>query len=214
MYETPCVSGQEYDYLLKYIIVGDSGCGKSSLLLRFVDDRFTCDHSFTIGVDFGVRNIRVGSHQVKLQLWDTAGQETFVSITRSYYMSCATAILVYDVTNRASFVNISSWIQQVQQHADQNIPVIIVGNKVDLEHSRCVTTKEGADLAHSIAAHFVETSAKTNLNVHRLFEEATREILHSIANGSITPSEFGGVRVPPTTSVSTLDMGKQARCCT
>jgi Ras-related protein Rab-2A len=122
-----------FDYLFKYIIIGDSGVGKSCILLRFIDDTFNPNLENTIGVEFGAKMINIKSTNIKLQIWDTAGQEAFQSITRSYYRSAAGALLVYDITNKESFENIAKWLEEARVHGNPEMVLCLVANKCDLE---------------------------------------------------------------------------------
>ena len=208
-------SPHTYDYLMKYILIGDSACGKSSILLRFTDHTFQYDHTFTIGIDFGTRVVEVQGRRVKLQLWDTAGQEAFVSVTRSYYTSCACAILVYDITCRHTFHRIRRWVERVCDHAP-GIPLILVGNKVDLEQHRQVSTVEGRAMAESIGASFLETSARSGERIDTLFESATAAVLERVDAGEVVPTEFGSVRLPPSATILVGEEVEEASsgCCT
>ncbi|KAK4392935.1 Ras-related protein RABB1b [Sesamum angolense] len=135
-----------YDYLFKYIIIGDTGVGKSCLLLQFTDKRFQPVHDLTIGVEFGARMVTIDGRPIKLQIWDTAGQESFRSITRSYYRGAAGALLVYDITRRETFNHLASWLEDARQHANPNMTILLVGNKSDLAHRRAVSKEEESSL--------------------------------------------------------------------
>jgi len=128
-----------YKYLFKYIIVGDTAVGKSCLLLQFTDKRFQAQHDLTIGVEFGSRTITIEQNQVKLQIWDTAGQEKFRSITRSYYRGAAGALLVYDVTRRETFEHVAGWLEDCVKYSSQSIVIMLIGNKVSLFPAVCLT---------------------------------------------------------------------------
>merc|ERR1712117_595469 len=132
-----------YAYLFKYIIIGDTGVGKSCLLLQFTDKRFQPVHDLTIGVEFGARMINIEGKQIKLQIWDTAGQEAFRSITRSYYRGAAGALLVYDITRRDTFNHLTTWLEDARQHSNSNMVIMLTGNKSDLEARRDVKREEG-----------------------------------------------------------------------
>jgi len=136
-----------YDYLFKYIIIGPSGVGKSCLLLQFTDKRFHTDHDLTIGVEFGARIVNIDGKQIKLQIWDTAGQESFRSITRSYYRGAHGALLVYDITRRETFNHLKGWLAEVREHSTKDMVIMLIGNKNDLEHKRAVTYEEGRKFA-------------------------------------------------------------------
>jgi len=186
-----------YAYLFKYIIIGDTGVGKSCLLLQFTDKRFQPVHDLTIGVEFGARMITVkGDVQVKLQIWDTAGQESFRSITRSYYRGAAGALLVYDITRRDTFQHLGRWLEEAKQHAQPNMVILLIGNKNDLEHRRAVSTEEGKAFADANGLLFMETSAKTAYNVEQAFLKTAEEIHAKIKSGEIdVTNESHGIKV-------------------
>ncbi|KAF5346364.1 hypothetical protein D9757_014168 [Collybiopsis confluens] len=209
--------GITWNYVFKFIITGDAAVGKSSLLVRLTDQRFLANPDPTLGVEFGsklitIRDSSEGSTIVKLQCWDTAGTESFRSITRSYYRGAAGCLLVYDVTSRKSFENTRTWLADVRQHADPHLTCILVGNKVDVceeedlissepnrtestGHSRTsssssakkrkrqVPTAEAELFAKEEGLLFVESSAKSGLNVEAAFEQAAKDILDKVKGG-------------------------------
>ena len=122
-----------YDFIYKYIVIGDSGVGKSCLLIQFLENIFKDTHEPTIGVEFGAKIVDMGDTKVKLQVWDTAGQETFKSITRSYFRSAAGGLLVYDITDRKSFEDAAVWLEEARNNGNDNLVLCLVGNKLDLE---------------------------------------------------------------------------------
>jgi len=167
-----------YEYLFKYIIIGDTGVGKSCLLLQFTDKRFQPVHDLTIGVEFGARNISINNKTIKLQIWETAGQESFRSITRSYYRGAAGALLVYDITRRETFHHLSSWLEDAKKHSNSTMTIMLIGNKSDLDGRRAVTYNEGENFAKQHDLIFLETSAKTDDNVEEAFKK-TAEIIYT-----------------------------------
>ena len=173
---------QEYDYLFKLLLIGNSSVGKSSLLFRFVENVW--DDSFvpTIGVDFKLKTLEVNGKKVKLQIWDTAGQERFKNITASYYRGGNGVLVVYDITERESFDNLTSWLIEIEKNANKNVYKLLIGNKCDLEDKRKVTYQEGKDFAESNGMKFIETSAKDNTKVQEAFELLTSEIMESAVN--------------------------------
>lgn len=167
-----------YDYSFKILLVGDSGVGKSSLLLSFISTHVD-DLSPTIGVDFKIKFLTVGEKKLKLTIWDTAGQERFRTLTSSYYRGAQGIILVYDVTRRESFTNLSDvWAKEVELYStNQDCIKMLVGNKVDRETERLVTREEGIAFAQEYGCLFLECSAKTRTNVQKCFEELALKIL-------------------------------------
>mmetsp|Transcript_15311 Transcript_15311/g.23316 ORF Transcript_15311/g.23316 Transcript_15311/m.23316 type:complete len:160 (+) Transcript_15311:536-1015(+) len=140
--------------------------------------------------------ITLGDKQVKLQIWDTAGQESFRSITRSYYRGAAGALLVYDITRRDTFKHLSRWLEEARQHAQSNMVIMLIGNKNDLEHRRAVTTEEGQAFADTNGLIFLETSAKTAHNVEQAFINTAEKIHEAILSGAIDVSnESHGIKV-------------------
>jgi len=194
-----------YAYLFKYIIIGDTGVGKSCLLLQFTDKRFQPVHDLTIGVEFGARMVAIENKQVKLQIWDTAGQESFRSITRSYYRGAAGALLVYDITRRDTFKHLSVWLEEARQHSQSNMTIMLIGNKNDLEHRRAVSYEEGKAFADTNGLIFMETSAKTAFNVEQAFINTAEKIHENIISGVIDVSnDSHGIKVGMAASGSGL----------
>ncbi len=169
-----------FDYLFKYIIIGDAAVGKSNLLLRYTHGQFKPEYQLTIGVEFGAKNISINNKTYRIQIWDTAGQENFRSITRAYYKNSACALVVYDISNRESFDNINTWIEDCKSQSPQTIFMVLVGNKNDLEDKRAVTIEEGKELAEKNKMMFFETSAKTGTNVDEIFLRSAETIAKKI----------------------------------
>jgi small GTP-binding protein len=183
-----------YDLLAKVLVIGDSGVGKTCLLLRFCDNSFTTSHLATIGIDFKMKTIEVEGKKVKVQIWDTAGQDRFKTITQTYYRGAMGIVLGYAVNDRESFQNIENWMKQIKDHASENVCKILVGNKSDMP-DRCVEYEEGKRLADSYGIKFFETSAKEDRNVKDAFFEIAREIKETILakdKDTVTPGTSGG----------------------
>uniref|UniRef100_K3WMV2 Uncharacterized protein n=1 Tax=Globisporangium ultimum (strain ATCC 200006 / CBS 805.95 / DAOM BR144) TaxID=431595 RepID=K3WMV2_GLOUD len=172
----------KYDLLIKLLLIGDSGVGKSCVLLRYSDDSFTTSFITTIGIDFKVKTIDIDGKRIKLQIWDTAGQERFRTITTAYYRGAMGILLVYDVTDDHSFQNIRNWMTQIKQNASSNVNKILIANKCDVDPSeRVVSTKQGQDLADEFGIKFFETSAKNNLNIDEAFRSIAVDIQKRLA---------------------------------
>ena len=172
-----------FDYLFKYIIIGDAAVGKSNLLLRYVHGQFKPEYQLTIGVEFGAKNIEISSKLFRIQIWDTAGQENFRSITRAYYKNSVCALVVYDISSRDSFNNVMSWIEDCKNQSPKTIFMVLVGNKCDLEDKRQVSYEEGKELADKNQLLFFESSAKDGINVDEIFLNSATEIAKKIEQG-------------------------------
>jgi len=169
---------KDYDLLVKILLLGDSGVGKSAIMLRFTEDRFTEDLMSTIGLDFKMKMIEIDNKTVNIQIWDTAGQEKFKTITKTYYRGASGYIIVYDVTNRNSFDHVSTWVDEINDHGNNDMIKILVGNKCDLD-GRTVTIEEGKELARKLDMPFFEASALTGANVTQIFHESVKSYLQS-----------------------------------
>ncbi|OMP14312.1 Small GTPase superfamily [Corchorus olitorius] len=172
---------EECDYLFKAVLIGDSAVGKSNLLSRFATDEFRLDSKPTIGVEFAYRNVKIGDKIIKAQIWDTAGQERFRAITSSYYRGALGALLVYDITRRATFTNVKKWMHELKEYGNLDMVVVLVGNKSDLGQSREVSEEEGRNLAEAEGLFFMETSALENFNVQEAFLQMINKI-HEITS--------------------------------
>ncbi|KYR01095.1 Rab GTPase [Tieghemostelium lacteum] len=166
----------DYHYLFKLLLIGDSGVGKSCLLLRFADDTYAESFISTIGVDFKIRTIELNGKTIKLQIWDTAGQERFRTITSSYYRGAHGIIVVYDVTDKLTFENVRQWLQEIDRFACENVNKLLVGNKSDLTSKKVVDFATAKAFADSLQIPFLETSAKQSTNVEQAFMTMAGEI--------------------------------------
>ncbi|XP_041033297.1 RAB3D, member RAS oncogene family, a [Carcharodon carcharias] len=161
---------QNFDYMFKLLIIGNSSVGKTSFLFRYADDSFTSAFVSTVGIDFKVKTVYRNEKRVKLQIWDTAGQERYRTITTAYYRGAMGFLLMYDIANQDSFNAVHDWATQIKTYSWDNAQVILVGNKSDLEDDRVVPTEDGRRLADDLGFEFFEASAKENINVKQVFE--------------------------------------------
>jgi small GTP-binding protein len=195
-----------YDYLYKILLIGDSGVGKSAIILRFGEDNFIEKTIPTIGVDFCVRTLVVNDKIIKLQLWDTAGQERFKTITQSYYRGAFGVIIAYDVTNEESFNNVPKWIGDCLKKCNSNVTIIIVATKCDVDKSlRKVSTLEGEKLASRFGYKFIETSSKKNVCIDDMFYKIIDEITHNYIKPKNTNDNIG--------LISGLKNKNKKKCC-
>ena len=205
-----------YNYLFKYIIIGDPSVGKSNLLMKFANNKFTEDYEATIGVEFGVKNLQIDNKIYRIQIWDTAGQENFRSITRAYYKNCVCAMVVYDITKRTSFNNVQNWLQDVITQSPKTVLIILIGNKIDLEDKREVIFDEGNEFAIKHGIMFMETSAKTGEGVEEAFRKSVQEIENKIKeNYYDLNSETCGIKKGKTNNISISSEKKKEKrgCC-
>ena len=164
------------EYMFKIVIIGDTGVGKSNLMSQFTKSEFTKDSKATIGVEFATKQIEHDHKTIEAQVWDTAGQERYKAITSAYYRGAIGALLVYDVTNRASFQNCERWLRELRSHTDPSMVAMLVGNKCDLRHKKQVDVEDAKDFAEDNNLAFIETSAKDATNVDLAFETICIEI--------------------------------------
>lgn len=199
----------EYDYLFKLLLIGDSGTGKSCLLLRFADDTYTDSYVSTIGVDFKIRTLELEGKTVKLQIWDTAGQERFRTITSSYYRGAHGIIVVYDVTDQETFANVKTWLGEIERYAVEGVNRLLVGNKSDLTDKKVVEYNTAKEFADSQSIPFLETSAKAATNVEQAFLIMATQIKERMA---ATPVAAAGKTVKVGQGQS-LEQQSSGGCC-
>ncbi|XP_013103541.1 ras-related protein Rab-35 isoform X2 [Stomoxys calcitrans] len=195
-----------FDHLFKLLIIGDSGVGKSSLLIRFSDDTFSGSYITTIGVDFKIRTLVIDGKRVKLQIWDTAGQERFRTITSTYYRGTHGVIVVYDVTNGESFANVRRWLDEIQNNCDV-VNKVLVGNKNDDPERKVVITEDAQRFAQQMDIELFETSAKDNIKVEEMFLSITRQVLqHKLRTAQNEQQK-------DTINLKKSNKPKKSRCC-
>ncbi|CEG73879.1 Putative Ras-like protein Rab-11A [Rhizopus microsporus] len=212
---------EEYDYLFKVVLIGDSGVGKTNLLSRFTRNEFNLESKSTIGVEFATRSIQVDNKVIKAQIWDTgikkekkrkgndvritsfllAGQERYRAITSAYYRGAVGALLVYDISKHSTYESVDRWLKELRDHADSNIVIMLVGNKSDLRHLRAVPTEEAKQFASDNGLSFIETSALDATNVDQSFQQILTEIYRIVSNKAL---ESSNNTIKPTTGQTIL----------
>ncbi|GMR49494.1 hypothetical protein PMAYCL1PPCAC_19689, partial [Pristionchus mayeri] len=205
-------SSEDYDYLFKVVLIGDSGVGKSNLLTRFTRNEFDLESGTTIGVEFTARNIQIEGRTIKAQIWDTAGQERYRAITSAYYRGAVGALLVYDMASHITFQNVERWLKELRDHSDQNIVVMLVGNKSDLRHLRAVPTDEAKQFAESNNLSFIETSALDSTNVETAFTTILTEVYKSVSKKHLGAGEVF-YPTTPTVNIVANQPNQKKRCC-
>ncbi|EFA86706.1 Rab GTPase [Heterostelium album PN500] len=222
------VQEEDNDYLFKIVIIGDSAVGKSNLLNRFTRNEFTEKTKATIGVDFGTKSIEIENKVITAQCWDTAGQERFRAVTSGYYRGAVGAMIVYDITSKVSFKNVTRWLNELREMADPDILIMMVGNKSDLDSAREVSTQEAQSFAQSHKISFLETSALNSSNVNLAFERLLTDIYHHFGQKKqvvmddgqewLKPSTSSGHKITPlaetpVSSTTSTHQEKKKGCC-
>ena len=197
------------DYLYKILLLGSSAVGKSSLLVRFADDTFNSNQAATIGVDWKIRTVDMDSKRIKLQLWDSAGQERFRTIASSYYRGAHGVAVVFDITKECTFLQVESWLEEISQHASDGARRILIGNKSDLEDERAVDATRARDFAKSVGMQYIETSAKNSDNVTEAFLAMTREIYENVGNSILSQRDPDALDISPLAGKSV----SKRKCC-
>jgi len=201
---------EDNDYLFKIVIIGDSSVGKSNLLVRFTRNEFNEKSKATIGVDFGTKSVEINGKVVTAQCWDTAGQERFRAVTSGYYRGAVGAMIVYDVTSKVTFKNVTRWLNELREMADPDILIMMVGNKCDLEQQREVATQEAASFAEANKISFLETSALNGQNVTQAFETLLSEIYNMVSKKKPPIIDDGNwLNQPPPATSEVVNVGTE-----
>ena len=176
------ISKEKPDYSFKFIVIGNTYVGKSNIIYRFTQGKFEEKYKMTINLEFSFKNLKINDKIYRIQLWDTAGQEEFQSISRGYYKSGVCALVVYDITNRDSFNNIGTWVEECKNNGPTTISLVLVGNKTDLEYKRQITYEEGEEFANRNNMQFFDTSAVNGNNIDKLFNDTVENIIKKMEN--------------------------------
>eukprot|EP00744_Colponema_vietnamica_P003899 GILI01005911.1.p1 GENE.GILI01005911.1~~GILI01005911.1.p1 ORF type:complete len:213 (-),score=50.38 GILI01005911.1:711-1349(-) len=197
-----------FDHFIKLLLLGDSGVGKSSLMMRFSEDQFYPNLMGTAGVDFKVRYVDIDGKRIKMQIWDTAGQERFHTITKAYYRGAMGIVLVYDVTDQKTFDNVDYWMDNIRKHGNETVEKILVGNKIDLAN-RMIEEERGRELASRHQVPFMETSAKSAERVEDAFVTIARAVISRQMSQAPAAPEPTGVKL----SAENGSGHKKGGCC-
>ena len=201
---------KEYDYIFKVLLVGNSVVGKSSLILRYVDQIWNDVFVPTIGVDFKVKSLEIENKSIKLQIWDTAGQERFRNVISSYFKGAHGILLIFDITSRDSFKELENWLAEVEKNASTQILKILIGNKCDLEEEREISKDEGEAFAMRNGMQYIETSAKINTNVNEAFEALSKIMVEYYSKKSSANNENKTIKMNKGTDIT---IPKKKKCC-
>ena len=199
-----------YDYLFKFVLLGDCAVGKSCLLKRFTEGTYDREFESTIGVEFGAKIIKVNEKNIKLQIWDTAGQETFKAITKSYYRGSSVMILMYDITRGETFISLEKWLKDIKSTLPHLPLIMIVGNKIDLDFKRQVEIEEAKEYASKNNFLFEEISVKSGMNANDIFYKLSKEILNKLEKGQVKASVETGIKIGQEYQIQPPDNN---RCC-
>ena len=202
------MSEEEYDYIFKVLLIGNSDVGKSSLILRYVDQIWNDVFVPTIGVDFKVKSLQIDNKRVKMQIWDTAGQERFRNVISSYFKGAHGILLIYDISARDSFKELENWLGEVERNATPQVLKILIGNKCDLDEQRQITVDEGEAFAARNGMKFIETSAKNNTNVNEAFEALAKIMVESSNKKNVIKVEKKTIKVN-----KGADLNAKKKCC-
>ena len=204
-----------YEQLYKIIIIGDSGVGKSNILGRYLHNEFKHDTKSTVGVEFGSKQLKVDGINIKLQIWDTAGEERYRAITSAYYKGSKGCFIVYDITSEISFENVEKWYEEIRKSAEKEISVILVGNKCDLENERKVSIELGQSKAKNLNCPFFETSALNNTNIVTAFQSISENIYNRCKNEKNLEDDDDYEIVPKDDKKIDINTNrkKETRCC-
>ena len=206
-------------YLFKILLVGNSGVGKTSMAYRATSDKFDTEIPSTLGIDFRTKHVCASGKVVKLQIWDTSGQERFWAVTTNFFRGAKGALLVYDITDHKSFEDTAKWLKSIKDNTDPEIEILIIGNKCDKENQRKVSEKEGRTMADKNNCLFFETSANSNENIQHVFETLADKIVTAHLEGKIyltcheTVSESISEALPKSDASLIRNMNKNTKCC-
>jgi small GTP-binding protein len=200
--------------LHKKLCYNSKAVGKSNILSRYAKNTFKPNHEITIGCEFMAKNIQLKDKIIRIQIWDTAGQESFRSITRSYYKNSTCAFIVYDITFKKTFDNVIIWLNECRDMCYKNILICLIGNKIDLEDKREVTFEDGENFAKENNLLFFETSAKNGNNINEIFLESAKILMNKIEKGEILiENNNTGIKIGNSENNEDMIIRKKEGCC-
>ena len=203
---------EEYEMMVKIILIGDSSVGKTNIMSKYLKNQFNENSKATVGVEFGSKLFKINGHNIKAQIWDTAGQEKYKAITGAYYKGSKGAFVVYDITRKDSFDSVDKWINDLKSSSDQKLVVIIIGNKCDLEDKREILDEQGEEKAKSFGCAFLETSALSGNNVDKAFEMMISEIFKKYGNDTSDDMDIGTLKKGEDLNLAKKEEKKKG-CC-
>ena len=204
---------EEYDMMVKVIIIGDSGVGKTNIMNKFLKNIFMEESKATVGVEFGSKLFDINGHKIKAQIWDTAGQEKYKSITGAYFKGSKGALVVYDITQKSTYESLEKWVNDLKSAGDPKITIILIGNKSDLEENRQVSKEQGEEKAKSFGCAFLETSALSGDNIDKAFNMMVKEIFEKFSNDSAEDSELESGFKGEDLKLDKVVDKKKKKCC-
>jgi Ras-related protein Rab-11A len=209
-------SNEEYKMIFKVVIVGDSGVGKTNILLRYLKNEFNEESKATVGVEFGTKKMKIDNSNIKVQIWDTAGQERYRSITSAYYRGAHGALVVYDITSKKTFDSVEKWVNDLKTNGEPKMVIMVIGNKADKEEERVITKVDGEAKSQRNNVAFLETSALTAENIEQAFEEVIQKLYTTYKSDFDNDAqyEFGEGAKGNTIDIGTKsDQQKSKKCC-
>ena len=207
------MSEEDYEMMVKIILIGDSAVGKTNIMSKYLKGEFQENTKATVGVEFGSKLFKIDNHNIKAQIWDTAGQEKYKAITGAYYKGSKGAFVVYDITRRDTFESADRWINDLKVTADPKINIMLIGNKSDLEDKREVLKEQGEEKAKSFNCAFLETSALKGDNIDKGFEMMVNEIFKKYGEETMEDDDFGTMEKGEDINLEKTNKEEKKTCC-
>ena len=204
---------EEYEMMVKVILIGDSSVGKTNIMSKYLKNQFNENSKATVGVEFGAKIFKINNRNIKAQIWDTAGQEKYKAITGAYYKGNKGAFFVYDITRKETFYSVDKWINDLKVSGDPKLNILLIGNKSDLEDKREVFKEQGEEKAKSFGCAFLETSALSGDNVEQAFELMISDIIKKYGNETLEEEDLGNVEKGEEISLEQTDKNEKKGCC-